>query len=89
MTHFPNFSELYASGGTFDKQEVLETNNGTIIYGGYAPAPEPSDETDDRNGWLIRRLVVTETGSVQTIECTWATGTWTDRTNLDYTYHKP
>ena len=89
MTRFANFSELYASGGTFDKQEVVGEDNVTTIYGGYAPFPEPSADTEGRNGWLIRRLIVIEDGNTQNIECTWATGSWAGRATLDYTYQKP
>lgn len=93
MTPFINFSELYNSGGSFAKQEVTTVTSGTTttttIYGGYAPADEPGNETDARPTWLIRRLVVVDNGTTQDIECTWARGSWNDRATLDYTYYKP
>lgn len=89
MTPFINFSELYNAGGSFARQEVNENGTTTVIYGGYAPSTEPTPETDARGGWLIRRLVVTENGGVQNIECTWARGTWTDRASLEYKYYRP
>lgn len=89
MTPFINFSELYNSGGTFHKQEVLENGNVTTIYGGYAPRPEAVPETEDCNTWLIRKLVVVDDTGRQDIECTWARGAWTNRASLNYQYYKP
>ena len=89
MSAFINYSEIYNSGGSFDRQEVIESGSTTTIYGGYAPRPEPTPDTDATNGWLVRRLVVTESGSTQSIECTWARGTWDDRASLEYAYGKP
>lgn len=89
MTPFINFSELYNAGGSFSKQEVVQNGTTTTVYGGYAPRSEAVPETDNLQTWLIRRLVVTENGNVQNIECTWARGSWTDRASLEYTYMKP
>ena len=87
--NFINFSELYNAGGSFARQEVTASGTTTTIYGGYAPNPEPDADTDAMPGWLIRRLVVTESGATQNIECTWARGSWDDRASLDYRYHLP
>lgn len=89
MTPFINFSELYNAGGSFARQEVIENGTTTTVYGGYAPRNEAVPETDDCATWIIRRLVVTENGNIQDIECTWARGSWTDRASLDYNYYKP
>lgn len=89
MNPFINYSELYNAGGSFSKQEVIRNGDTTVIYGGYAPRAEAVPATDDCPTWLIRRMVATEDGVVQTIECTWARGSWTDRATLDYTYLKP
>ena len=89
MGNFINFSELYNSGGSFSKQEVIQNGTTTTVYGGYAPRAEAVPDTDNCPNWLIRRLVVTESGSVQNIECTWARGSWTDRATLNYSYMKP
>lgn len=83
---FINFSELYNAGGSFARQEVIEDGAKTTIYGGYAPSAEPTPETDNRQGWKIRKLVVVD-GNPQTITCTWARGTWADRANLEYKYY--
>lgn len=88
---FINYSELYNSGGSFARQEVIETSEGaakvTTVYGGYAPCPEPNADTDARPTWLIRRLVVSDTGVKQDITCTWARGSWNDRASLEYKYN--
>ena len=89
MVNFINFSELYNSGGSFSRQEVQKARDTTIIYGGYAPRAEISPETDTMGGWLIRRLIVEESGGTQLIECGWAVGSWNDRASLDYTFFKP
>ncbi len=86
---FINFSELYAAGGTFDLQEVNDGGNITVVYGGYAPKPEPGNDTEACQTWLIRRLVVTESSNKQHVECTWARGSWTDRATLTYKFGKP
>lgn len=85
---FINFSELYNAGGTFARQEVTVDGSTTTIYGGYAPRPEISQDTDALTGWLIRKLVVVD-GNPQTITCGWATGSWNDRATLNYTFFKP
>lgn len=87
MGQFINFSELYNAGGSFAKQEVTVSGSTTTIYGGYAPRPEPSQDTDACQNWLIRRLVVTENGTTQNIECTWARGSWDERDSLEYLYN--
>lgn len=87
MSQFINFSELYNAGGSFAKQEVIVNGSTTTIYGGYAPRPEPGQDTDACQTWLIRRMVVTENGSTQTVECTWARGSWNDRASLVYLYN--
>lgn len=93
MAPFINFTELYNSGGSFAKQEVLTTTSGdttvTTVYGGYAPCADTSSETDARPTWLIRRLVVIDTGTTQNITCTWARGSWNNRASLEYKYFKP
>lgn len=89
MTPFINFTELYSAGGSFDRQEVVEGSGTSTVYGGYAPSAEPTPETAAKGGWLIRRLVVTESGGTQTIECTWARGSWDARASLEYKYMKP
>lgn len=89
MSQFANFSELYNAGGSFDKQEVIQATGLTTIYGGYAPSASPEPETETRGGWLIRRLVVVETSTTQTITCTWARGSWENRAALDYHYQRP
>lgn len=89
MNPFINFTELYNAGGSFSKQEVLKSGSTTTIYGGYAPRAEASDDTDDRQNWTIRRLVVTEYAGRQEIVCTWARGSWTARASLDYSYYRP
>ena len=89
MGRFINFSELYNSGGSFARQEVTVNGSTTVIYGGYAPRPEMAATTDDMPGWLIRRLVVEENGSTQSIQCSWARGSWTDRATLSYSYQLP
>lgn len=87
---FINFSELYNSGGSFSMQEVNVDGGTTIIYGGYAPLPEPGRTTEATGGWLIRRLEVTEDGdNHQLIQCTWARGPWSERANLEYKYQLP
>lgn len=83
---FINFSELYNAGGSFARQEVIENGNTTTIYGGYAPSAEPTPETDNRQGWKIRKLVVVD-GNPQTITCMWAKGTWAGRHDLVYKYY--
>lgn len=89
MAPFINFSELYNSGGSFARQEVIENGTTTTVYGGYSPCDDPTPETDAKGGWLIRRLIVIETGGVQNIECTWAKGSWNNRANLEYKFYKP
>lgn len=89
MSIFINFAELYGSGGSFSRQEVIENGGVTTIYGGYAPVADTGADTDALSGWLIRRLVVTESGSTQSIQCTWANGSWNGRASLDYTYQMP
>lgn len=84
---FINFSELYNAGGSFARQEVIEDGGTTTIYGGYAPSAEPTDDTDNRQGWKIRKLVVIDGGSRQDITCMWATGTWAGRYDLVYKYY--
>ena len=83
---FINFSELYNAGGSFARQEVIESGGKTTIYGGYAPSADPTPETDSRQGWKIRKLVVID-GNPQTITCMWATGTWAGRYDLVYKYY--
>lgn len=93
MAPFINYSELYGAGGSFSKQEILTSTSGdittTTVYGGYAPDPDMSNNTDARPTWLIRRLVVIENGSTQNITCSWARGSWNDRASLIYQYFKP
>ncbi len=86
---FINFTELYASGSTFDKQEVIATDGLTTVYGGYAPSPDPTPDTDAKGSWMIRRLIVEESGGIQTVTCTWARGSWDQRATLTYKYGKP
>ncbi len=90
---FINFAELYASGGTFDRQEVnMSSKDGTTtIYGGYSPIADPDNPNIEDAVWLIRKLVVTESGGTQTIECTWARAPWSRRSNNKtvYQYGKP
>lgn len=90
---FINFAELYASGGTFDRQEVNTSSKDgtTIIYGGYSPGGDPDDPDIDNKLWLIRKLVVTESGGTQTITCTWAKAPWSERSNNEtvYQFGKP
>ena len=93
MLPFINFSEMYAAGGSFDRQ-VVETSSKdgtTTIYGGYSPGGDPEDPDIDDKIWLIRRLVVTESGGTQTIECTWARAPWSLRANQQtvYQFGKP
>ena len=83
---FINFSELYNAGGSFARQEVIEDGGITTIYGGYAPSAEPTDDTDNRQGWKICKQVV-EAGNPQTITCMWAKGTWAGRYDLVYKYY--
>ncbi len=93
MMPFINYSELYAAGGSFSKQEILTSTSGdtttTTIYGGYAPGSDLSHDTDARPTWLIRRLVVVDNGTTQNITCTWARGSWNNRASLVYAYYKP
>ena len=84
---FINFSELYNAGGSFARQEVLQNGTTTTIYGGYAPAPDPTPDTDARKGWIVRKLIVEESGSTQRIQCLWARGTWDSRAELEYQYY--
>lgn len=90
---FINFAELYGAGGTFDRQEVNNSSKDgtTTIYGGYSPIADPTDPNVDDALWLIRKLVVTESGGTQTIECTWAKAKWSERSNnaTVYQYGKP
>ena len=89
---FINFTELYASGGTFDRQEVIKSSNDTtVIYGGYAPIADPNDPNVNDRVWLIRKLVITESVGVKTVECTWARAPWNRRSNIEtkYQYGKP
>lgn len=90
---FINFAELYAAGGTFDRQEVNTSSKDgtTVIYGGYAPISNPDNPDIDDAVWLIRKLVVTESGGTQKIECTWAKAPWSERSNQEtvYQYGKP
>lgn len=90
MKPFINFSELYAAGGTFDKQFVDTREEGTtIIYGGYSPNPNPELNPEAMPNWLIRRLIVIETRSGQEITCMWAKGSWDEKETLTYRYGKP
>lgn len=93
MSAFINFAELYAAGGTFDKQEVnTDSETGTkVIYGGYSPGGDPDDPVIYDMPWLIRRLVITETEGTQEIECTWARVSWNRRAAQDtvYKFGKP
>lgn len=90
---FINFAELYASGGTFDRQEVNTSSKDgiTTIYGGYSPIADPNNPNIEDAVWLIRKLVVTESGGTQTIECTWARAPWNRRSSNEtiYQYGKP
>lgn len=90
---FINFAELYAAGGTFDRQEVnYSSKDGvTTIYGGYAPCNDPERPDIDDMRWLIRRLIVTESGGTQTIECMWTRAPWNARASLEtnYQYGRP
>lgn len=84
---FINYTELYNAGGSFARQEVIENGSTTTIYGGYAPAAEPTEATDNRQGWKIRKLVVVEGNGRQDITSTWANGSWADRATLDYKFY--
>lgn len=86
---FINFTELYNAGGSFARQVVTVSGNTTTIYGGYAPRAEISHETEAMGGWLIRKLVVVDDGTTQDITCGWASGAWSDRASLQYTFFKP
>lgn len=90
---FINFSELYNAGGSFAKQEVVESTSNntttTTIYGGYAPVGSIDPSTDELPTWIIRRTIVVDNGTTQTITCAWAKGSWTNRASLEYSYHKP
>lgn len=86
MSQFINFSELYNAGGSFARQEVIQNGTTTTVYGGYAPSSEPTADTDASPGWVIRRLIVTENGGVQNIECTWARASWNDRASQETVY---
>lgn len=90
---FINFAELYASGGTFDRQEVNTSSKEgtTTIYGGYSPISNPDDPNIDNAPWLIRRLIITESGGTQIIECTWTRAPWSARSNQEtvYKFGKP
>lgn len=87
MTKFINYSELYAAGGSFARQEVIVSGSTTTIYGGYAPCNDTN--CDDRTTWRIRKMVITESGSNQTVQCLWARGSWTNRATLTYGYYLP
>lgn len=89
MGGFINYTELYNAGGSFARQEVTVNGTTTTIYGGYSPRNEISPDTDAMGGWLIRKLVVTENGNTQNIECSWSSGSWDDRATLKYGYFKP
>lgn len=90
---FINFTEMCAARGSFDIQEVnAESKSGTTtIYGGYAPAPDPADPHVYDKQWLICRIVVTESGGTQNIQCTWARAPWNLRANpaTVYQFGKP
>lgn len=90
---FINFAELYASGGTFDRQEVNTSSQEgiTVIYGGYSSITDPTNPGVDDCIWLIRKLVITKSGGTQTIECTWAKAPWSERDNEStvYQFGKP
>ena len=75
---FINFAELYASGGTFDRQEVNTSSKDgtTTIYGGYSPIADPDDPNIEDAVWLIRKR---------------AKAKWSERSNQAtiYQYGKP
>lgn len=82
-----NYAEL--AGLTtegFDRTEVIENNNVTTIYSGKANITDMT-VANSREDWKIRRVTITvNNSSTTTIVRSWATGSWNNRSSLDYQY---
>ncbi len=88
-----NSAEMAALGAGFSRTEIIESTVGNVttktIYAGHSPAPEVTEATLQKTGWLIRKTIVTEDPDHNTTNVVelWGNGSWTGRASISYRYN--
>lgn len=81
-----NYAEIMSYGVGFQKVEIQKNGSTTTVYSGKTSLTDVSEKTEELDCWKIRRNIIVDDDTKQTVTETWAEGSWKNRDRLTYKY---